>query len=46
MEILFALIPLAVVLVAAAAVVFIRAVYGGQFEDLDAVAARMPDDEP
>lgn len=45
MEILFALIPMAVVLVAAAAFIFIRAVHGGQFEDLDAVATRMPDDE-
>lgn len=45
MEILFLMIPMAVVLVAAAGVVLIWAVRGGQYEDLDAVSARMPDDE-
>jgi cbb3-type cytochrome oxidase maturation protein len=46
MEILFLLIPLGTVLVAAAGAVLVWAVRSGQYEDLDEIARRMPDDEP
>ena len=45
MQILFLMIPLGVVLVAAAAGALVWAVRSGQYEELDSVAARMPDDE-
>lgn len=45
MQILFLLIPLGAVLMAAAGAVLVWAVRSGQYEDLDAVSRRMPDDE-
>ncbi|WP_157622943.1 cbb3-type cytochrome oxidase assembly protein CcoS [Solimonas soli] len=44
MEILYLMIPLGVVLVAAAGAALIWAVRDGQYDDLDGVARRMPDD--
>lgn len=46
MEILFVLIPLGVTLVAMAGGVLIWAVKSGQYDDLESIARRMPDDEP
>ncbi|TJY63003.1 cbb3-type cytochrome oxidase assembly protein CcoS [Sinimarinibacterium sp. CAU 1509] len=46
MEILFVLIPLGVTLVAIAAGVLIWAVKSGQYDDLESIGRRMPDDEP
>jgi cbb3-type cytochrome oxidase maturation protein len=44
MESLYLLIPLGVIVVFAAAVVFIRAADGGQFDDLSEQQRRLPDD--
>ncbi|WP_020648813.1 cbb3-type cytochrome oxidase assembly protein CcoS [Solimonas variicoloris] len=46
MQILFLLIPLGVVLMAAAGALLVWAIRSGQYEDLDSVAGRMPDDDP
>lgn len=45
MEILFLMIPLGAALIAAAGALLIWAVRDGQYEDLDAIAQRMPDDD-
>lgn len=46
MEILFLLIPLGAVLVVVAGLVLVWAVRNGQYDDLDEIARRMPDDDP
>lgn len=46
MNALYMLIPLSLVLVAAAVSIFIWAVNSGQFDDLDTPAWRILDDEP
>ena len=46
MSSLYLLIPLSLGVVALAVGFFLAAVRGGQFEDLDRPAGRMPDDEP
>ncbi|MDD3763611.1 MAG: cbb3-type cytochrome oxidase assembly protein CcoS [Nevskiales bacterium] len=46
MEILYVLIPLGIVLVGVAAGVLIWAVKSGQYDNLEAIGRRMPDDEP
>lgn len=45
MEILLVLIPLSIVLIVAGVAAFVWAVRDGQFENLDAEAARVLDDE-
>jgi len=45
MSSLYLLIPLGVAVVFGAIAVFIAAVFGGQFDDLDAQARKLPDDE-
>jgi cbb3-type cytochrome oxidase maturation protein len=44
MESLYLLVPLGLLVVLGAAIVFIRAACGGQFEDLGRRAERLPDD--
>ena len=43
---LYLLVPLGVVVVAAAVAVFLWAARGGQFDNLDQQQTRLPDDEP
>ncbi len=43
---LFLLIPLGVLFVAGAAAVLLWAIDDGQFDALDEISTRMPDDEP
>ena len=45
MEVLFLLIPLGIVLMAAAGGVLIWAIRSGQYDELDSVSRRMPDDD-
>lgn len=46
MEILYLLIPMGVLLMGGAAGVLIWALNNGQYDGLDDIAQRMPDDEP
>lgn len=45
MEILYLLIPLGIALVAAGGAVLVWALHSGQYDGLDQVAQRLPDDE-
>lgn len=46
MQILYLLIPLGVGVVAFAGALLVWALYSGQYDSLDQVGSRMPDDEP
>lgn len=46
MEILYLLIPLGVAVMAFAGAVLVWALYNGQYDGLDHVASRLPDDDP
>lgn len=45
MEILYLLIPMGVLLVAGAGAVLVWALHNGQYDGLDDIAARLPDQE-
>lgn len=46
MEILYLLIPLGVALMAFAGAALVWALHSGQYDALDHIASRLPDDEP
>lgn len=46
MESLYLLVPLGLIVVLGAAVLFLRAATGGQFDELSELEQRLPDDEP
>lgn len=44
MESLYLLVPLGLFVVLGAAVIYVRAVFGGQFEDVERLERELPDD--